>query len=107
MNKRETKMILRRYLHPLKEKQIDSLILGCTHYPLLKHLIQTRIGKKVQLIDSSDNLAKNLSTFLDSHPHLCEQTKPVQRLHFTTDITESAQKCANAIFQRNITLRRP
>ncbi len=106
-NKRETKMILRRYLHPLKEKQIDSLILGCTHYPLLKHLIQPRIGKKVHLIDSSNNLADSLSKFLTEHPQLVEREEPVQRLHFTTDITETAQKCANAIFQRSITLRQP
>ena len=46
-------MILRRYLHALKDRQIDTLVLGCTHYPLLKHLIQPRIGKKVTLIDSS------------------------------------------------------
>ena len=53
IGKRETKMILRRYLHDLKNQQIDTLILGCTHYPLLKPLIQARIGKKVTLIDSS------------------------------------------------------
>lgn len=107
INKRETKMILRRYLHPLKERQIDSLILGCTHYPLLKHLIQPRIGKKVHLIDSSNNLANSLNTFLTCHPQLVDRKEPVQRLHFTTDITETAQKCANAIFQRSIILRQP
>jgi glutamate racemase len=41
---RETKMILRKYLTPLKQKQIDTLVLGCTHYPLLKDLIQHRMG---------------------------------------------------------------
>ena len=41
-NRQETKMIIRRYLHPFKDKQIDTLILGCTHYPLLKELIGKR-----------------------------------------------------------------
>ena len=60
IDKRETKMILRRYLHSLKDQQIDTLVLGCTHYPLLTHLIQARIGKKVTLIDSSVAVAEYL-----------------------------------------------
>ena len=58
--KRETKMIIRRYLYPLKNKQIDTLILGCTHYPLLKELIGKRAGKKINIIDSSIEIAHSL-----------------------------------------------
>ena len=66
IGKQETKMILRRYLHDLKNQQIDTLILGCTHYPLLKHLIQHRIGKKVTLIDCSAATAHFLKNYLDN-----------------------------------------
>jgi len=55
-NKQETKMVLRRYLHPLREQQIDTLILASGHHSLLRHLIQTRVGKRVRLIDSSQAL---------------------------------------------------
>lgn len=103
-NRRETKMILRRYLHPLKDKQLDTLILGCTHYPLLAHLIQPRIGKRVRLIDSSHHLAQELASFLDEHPDRCERSDTPKRLHFLTDITEPARRCADAIFQRSIHL---
>ena len=42
IKKPETKMIAKKYLHSLKIQQIDALILGCTHYPLLKELIQAQ-----------------------------------------------------------------
>lgn len=106
-NKRETKMILRRYLHALKDKQIDTLVLGCTHYPLLKHLIQPRIGRKVTLIDSSVAVAEYLQQYLeDKTPFLPDQNHtPAQNRYFVTDLTESAQAIAANIFQRPIDLQ--
>lgn len=105
LNKRETKMILRRYLHPLKDKQIDTLVLGCTHYPLLKHLIQPRVGKRVQLIDSSEAVAASLKTCLQENPELlgAEDITPDHH-YFVSDLTANAQQAANSIFQRTIEL---
>ena len=45
--------VLARYVTPLKSKNIDALILGCTHYPLLRRVIQKIVGKRVKLIDSA------------------------------------------------------
>ncbi len=45
--------VLRRYLKPLMKHRIDTLILGCTHYPLLRNAIQKIVGKRVKLIDSA------------------------------------------------------
>jgi len=52
INRPETKRIAKYYLRELKNKQIDTLVLGCTHYPLLKDIIQKVMGKGVTLIDS-------------------------------------------------------
>lgn len=49
-----TKIVIRRYLTGLRQKNVDSLILGCTHYPFLKNLIQRFMGKKVAVIDSAN-----------------------------------------------------
>ncbi len=105
-NKRETKMILKRYLHSLKNSQLDTLILGCTHYPLLKHLIGPRIGKKVFLIDSSETTAKYLKHYLHQNPHLkpTEPHTPEQNRYYITDYNDTAQKVANRIFNRHIDL---
>jgi glutamate racemase len=105
--KRETKMILRRYLHPLKDQQIDTLVLGCTHYPLLKHLIQPRIGKKVTLIDSSVAVAEYLQDYLLSQTTLAPDPNhdSTRNRYFVTDLTESAQFIAAKIFHRPIDLQ--
>lgn len=106
LNKRETKMILRRYLHPLKNKQIDTLVLGCTHYPLLKELIQPRIGKQVTLIDSSIETAKYVKEFLLSHPNLIsrQEQEQVSHSYYVSDCTETAMKVAQRIFSRPMEL---
>jgi glutamate racemase len=103
---RETKMILRKYLNPLKQKQIDTLVLGCTHYPLLKDLIQYRMGKnRVRLIDSSIEVALSLKAYLAENP---EFYKPLQgngpNKYFVSDITKAATIIAEKIFSRQIEL---
>jgi len=105
LNRQETKMIIRRYLHPLKNRQIDTLVLGCTHYPLLAPLIQPRIGKKVRLIDSSLATAAFLQKTLSERPELSERLKTGgKNRFFVTDRTESVQKIAEMIFHRPMEL---
>jgi glutamate racemase len=54
------------YLKPLKKAGVDTLILGCTHYPLLRPAIQEIMGKKVTLIDSAKQVAIEVRKILDS-----------------------------------------
>lgn len=106
LNRQETKMIVRRYLHPLKNKQVDTLVLGCTHYPLLRHLIQPRIGRKVNLIDSSLAAAGYLKKFLAESKDLVQnQHDSVQHQYFVTDLTDSVVKITQIIFHREIELK--
>ncbi len=104
LNKRETKMILRRYLYPLKNQQIDTLVLGCTHYPLLKDLIQARIGKKVQLIDSSIQTAHYVKEYLLRHPEIVNEQSDASHSYYASDCTETALKVAERIFHRPMEL---
>ncbi len=97
-------MIIRRYLHPLKDKQIDTLVLACTHYPLLTELIQARIGKRVQLIDSSIETAHYTKTYLEKHPDLVSPEPGASHTYYTSDSTETARKVANYIFNRPMEL---
>ncbi|PID56827.1 MAG: glutamate racemase [Ignavibacteriae bacterium] len=52
LNHKATKLIAEEYLSELKKEKVDTLILGCTHYPILKNIIQKVVGNKVTLIDS-------------------------------------------------------
>jgi glutamate racemase len=106
VNKRETKMIIRRYLHPLQNNQIDTLVLGCTHYPLLKDLIQARIGRHVHLIDSSIEAARHLQDLVKARPDLLKNdaAPTTENIYYVSDLTESAQNVAAKIFGRPMEL---
>lgn len=65
VNTPEAKRVAMEYLDPLVSQDIDSLILGCTHYPLLKELIQDVVGPTVSLIDSAKEVAAEVAAILD------------------------------------------
>jgi glutamate racemase len=52
-----TDQMIARYLDPMLADGIDTLVLGCTHYPLLKHAIHRHLGQAVRLVDSAENCA--------------------------------------------------
>jgi len=56
----------RRYLEPLLAENIDTLILGCTHYPLLKPLLKIIVGDSITLVDSADETALEVKAVLES-----------------------------------------
>ncbi len=105
LNKRETKTILRSYLQPFKKEQVDTFVLGCTHYPLLKDLIQPRIGKHVRVIDSSEEVAQELKRFLESDSEIADSlSRGGENLYYVSDITDAAKDIARRIFGRQIEL---
>ncbi len=61
-----TTLIARRYLAPLKRMGIDALILGCTHYPLLKGTLRRVMGPRVRLIDSAEETALEAARRLET-----------------------------------------
>lgn len=60
-----TNRVIARYLEPLVSQGIDTLVLGCTHYPLLADAISRFLQGKVVLVDSAKNCAKALAELLD------------------------------------------
>ena len=105
LKKPETRMIIKKYLVPLKARQIDTLILGCTHYPLLKDDIQRKIGKKVSVIDSSLAVAANVKAYLDQHPETdANLSRSGKADFFVSDITDHFEKIANSVLKQKISL---
>lgn len=95
----ETAMIVRKYLAPLKRSQIDTLILGCTHYPVLRSIIQRKIGARVNLVDSAEAVAIQVRQQLASHggqPMAYPSEKGRCRI-FVTDTADQFQKTAHLI----------
>jgi glutamate racemase len=65
LNHKATKLIAEEYLSELIEKEIDTLILGCTHYPLLAEIIQEVVGNNVTLIDSGYAASLEVENYLE------------------------------------------
>ncbi|MFA5051749.1 MAG: glutamate racemase [Patescibacteria group bacterium] len=62
--------VTKQYLQPLIDQHIDTLILGCTHYPLLRNLIQNIMGDTVTLIDPAELVVGTLKEFIKKTPGL-------------------------------------
>ncbi len=62
-----TELIAKEYLFPLKLQKIDTLVLGCTHYPILRRVIQNEFDASVTLIDSGEATAHVVGGVLDEH----------------------------------------
>ncbi len=73
--------ILAHYLRPLKRLKIDTLILGCTHYPLMRTQIELEMGEQVQIIDPAQLCAKSLI----SHIHDVDGSSPEYRFFVSDD----------------------
>ena len=72
--------VARGYLEPLKQQDIDTLVLGCTHYPLLAAAIGFVMGDGVNLVSSADETAKDVFRVLTEHDLLASnQSQPIHR----------------------------
>ena len=77
--------IAKIYLRPLIEESIDVLILGCTHYPIMEHVIQLIMGKTVKLIASGEPVAKKVSQFLNENKIKCDNNHSKSEFFYVTD----------------------
>jgi len=107
LKKPETRRIVKKYLIPLKIKEIDTLILGCTHYPLIKKVIQEKAGKRVKLVDPSEEIALEIKNFLKSNPETAKNLEPDGEPEiFVSDITPNFEKIAQLFLGRKIKLKK-
>lgn len=95
--------IIGKYINPLKEKGIDTLILGCTHYPLLKPLIEKTIDSGIQIINPAESLAREVKKYLDSN----ETTKKIvkkgsEHKFFFSDEPYNLEKISHLCFNKKI-----
>jgi len=95
----EARKIVQQSLEPLKYSDIDTLILGCTHYPLLSPLIREFMGKHVELICSGDETAREVSTILYHNGLLNTGIRFEGHLFLTTGYKELFQKIASKWFE--------
>lgn len=74
--------VAQRYLAPLLKKKIDTLILGCTHYPLLKGTIGKVVGKEISFVDSAQETAKEVKRILVRNGLASDRSSRLSRCRF-------------------------
>lgn len=88
-HKPEARSILKKYLAPIKDFAPDTLILGCTHYPMMHDVFEDILGPRVHVLDSSTAVAESLADYLKRHPEIESQlSKNGTRLFTCTDAPE-------------------
>lgn len=81
-----TELTVAKYLKPLIDAEIDTLILGCTHYPVIADVIQKVVGHGVKLIDSGEEAAKEVKRFLQNENLNNSENHPARFQFFVSDI---------------------
>lgn len=97
-----TRMIAEEYLSALKKEQIDTLILGCTHYPIIKEMIAQIMGDQVTLIDSGTEAAKSAQVLLTNNHLLNTQQEPGKCNFYISDNLEGFAQNAGVFLQDDI-----
>ena len=93
--------VAKSYLLPLKEAKVDTVILGCTHYPLLKPVIQEILGNKVNLIDSAKQVAFEVKKIL-ANEDMLNRTKGGKHRFYVSDNPEWFSSLAQRFMGRKL-----
>ncbi len=85
------------YLIPLQQKGIDTLVLGCTHYPLLIHSIQKVMGEEITLVNPASEAAKNIKALLERAQAFAGQDTHPTHEFYASDNTAKFEQIAQII----------
>lgn len=94
---------IKKYIDPLKEKGIDTLVLGCTHYPLLKNIIEKVIDSGIKIVNPAESLAREVKMYLDNNPKIKEKiAKGIDHKFFFSDEPYNLEKISKLCFNKEI-----
>ncbi len=93
-----TEMLTNEYLKPLLAQEIDTLVLGCTHYPLLKHTIEKVVGPQITLIDSAEATALEVEKLLAREGLLTRNNGTPRHEFFVSDLPHRFRELGERFF---------
>lgn len=97
--------IIAEYLSNPELNDIEALILGCTHYPLIKDEIAAYYKQQVEILDSANIVARSVKAFLEYHHLQADKAKPNYRF-LVSDYTEGFEASAKRFFQEEVHLEK-
>ena len=99
----ETGRVAKEYLKPLIESKVDTLILGCTHYPHLRSIIQEIMGSEVVLIDPSEEAVLDAKALLKRKDLLVSKSSPANYTYFVSGSVAQFKELASKLLGRAVT----
>ena len=103
IDKKATYLVANDYLQSMHDVDIDTLILGCTHYPLLKQVISDVMGDKVKLIDSGEETARTVKDSLTKSNKLNDDSsKAGQAKYYVSDMPEKFSQVATRFLGKTV-----
>lgn len=101
-NHKIAQLAAEEYLSELKKKSIDTMVLGCTHYPLLKDTIQKVIGEDVILVDSGVETARVVKQILEKENLINQSTLKPNYSFFVSDLPQKFREVGEMFLGRQI-----
>ena len=105
LTSQETRRLLENYINPLMERNVDTIVLGCTHYPFLYTLIKDIVGQKIELIDTSEAVARQLSRKLEAENLNNRSLTPGSEEFWTSEKSERIQSVISRLWQGNVDVK--
>lgn len=103
VNKKITKQVAEEYLRDFKNRGVDTLILACTHYPILEKVIKGAVGSEIKIINPAESLAKELKLFLNDNLQIASQIKQGKNHQFFfSDEPYNLEKISHLCLDRKI-----
>ena len=97
-----TRLVAEEYLEPVRKAGVDTLILGCTHYPVIRDIIADYMGPDVQLISSGAEAAKYARRCLEEQDLLTDRQTAGENTYYVSDSTEMFIENAGHFLHRNV-----
>jgi len=106
-NSREMRAALKKYLRPLLQKKIDTLILGCTHYGILEKQIRAIAGPNIAIVSESRVVPKKLKEYLKRHREIERALKKGTGVYFySTDGSDTFTRLGSKLYGKKITVEK-
>ena len=98
----DTKALISQYCKPLIDEGADTIVLGCTHYPFVKEVIQNVVGKEITLIDTGAAVAKQLKRQLKEKSLLFGSKEKTEVTFWTNGNAENAQDVTEKLWGKKV-----
>ncbi len=95
-------LVAEEYLKPLREEGVDTLIMGCTHYPLLRKTIAETMGEGVRLIDPGAETAKHVKQILQHTHQLSDNRQQAHYQYYVSDSVEGFSRLGSMFLEKEI-----